>query len=144
MCWGDLAYIRQENPNKIIRFWKSSPYKKGAFSRGWQLPHFASFVRKQVFLDYGYFSDQFKIAADYDLFLRFLEKNNATSAYVAEVFLKAFVGGQSNKSIKNIINGNLECYRAWGKNNLSMNPARVFLLKPFRKFMQYLVASFNS
>lgn len=137
MCWGDLAYVTKENPNKIVRFWKSSQYVKGAFKKGWQLPHFTSFVKRDVFTKYGYFRDEFKIAADYDLFLRFLEKNDIKSVYIPGVSLKAFLGGQSNVSFKNIIKGNIECYRAWSRNGLKMNPLRVFLMKPFRKIRQY-------
>ncbi len=140
MCWGDLMYVDRDAPERVIRYWKSSPYKKGMYQKGWQLPHFASFVRKSVFERVGYFDTSFRIAADYDFFLRVLEIGGTKSVYVPEVFLKMRAGGQSNRSVKNIIEGNKDCYRAWAKNGYKMNPFLLFFRKPFVKLKQYLVA----
>jgi len=46
------------------------------------------------------------------------------------------IGGQSNKSVKNIIKANIECYRAWKVNGLKINPLKIFL-KPLSKIPQY-------
>ena len=137
ICWGDLFYVDQADISKVIRYWKSSPYRKGAFARGWQMPHFASFVRKSAFEKNGYFNIKFKIAADYDFFLRLLEINNAKSFYIPEVFTKMRAGGQSNRSVDNIRKGNVECYEAWAENGLNISPIRLFLPKPFSKIQQY-------
>lgn len=138
ICWGDLLYVDKDNTNKILRNWKSSEYKKGMFQKGWQMPHFASFVKRDIFNRFGYFNLEFRIAADYDFFLRILEKNTIKSAYINKVFLKMRAGGQSNRSIKNIIEGNKECFNAWKKNNLEVNIFKLFLPKPFNKIKQYL------
>ncbi|HTL39263.1 MAG TPA: glycosyltransferase family 2 protein [Methylomirabilota bacterium] len=134
ICWGDLLYVSKDNPDKIIRYWRSSAYKDGDYRKGWQMPHFASFVRKEVFEKYGYFREDLKIAADYELFLRFLEVNKISTFYVPEVFLKMRVGGQSNLSLK----GNLECYKAWELNGLKVNPLAIFIPKILIKLAQYL------
>ncbi len=137
MCWGDLLYVDQKDTTKVLRYWKSAQYKNGAFSRGWQLPHFASFIRKDVFARHGYFNLKFKIAADYDFFLRILEIQHTSSVYIPEVFTKMRAGGQSNRSVDNIRKGNIECYEAWEENGLSINPLILFLPKPFSKIQQY-------
>jgi len=47
------------------------------------------------------------------------------------------IGGQSNKSVKNIIKTNIECYRAWKVNELKVNPLVPLVLKPLSKIPQY-------
>jgi len=134
ICWGDLVYIERDN-NKIKRFWRSSNYKKGKFKFGWQLPHFSSFIKKEIFEKYGYFNINLKISSDYELFLRFLEKHNIKSHYIPKVLMVMRTGGQSNKNIRNVLKGNYECYLAWKFNKMNIFPF-YFLTKPIYKFLQ--------
>lgn len=134
ICWGDMLYVQRDDLDKTIRFWRSSPYKEHAYRRGWQMPHFASFVRKKIFDAYGYFSLDYPISADYEFFLRIMEIHKISSSYIPEVFSKMRTGGQSNLSLK----GNLECYRAWGNNNLKVNPLGIFLPNIYIKLTQYI------
>lgn len=136
VCWGDLVYVDRVNTNKIIRFWRSTEYKKGKFQRGWMPPHPTFFVRRRVYEKYGFFNLDFKIAADYELMLRFLEKYQLRSCYIPKIMIKMRKGGESNKSIINIIKANRESYRAWQINGLKINPLRI-LLKPLSKINQY-------
>ena len=136
VCWGDLVYVDAKNTDKIIRYWKSSEYKEGKFQKGWMPPHPTFFVKKWVYEKYGLFNFDFPISADYEIMLRFLERYKVKSCYIPQVLVKMRIGGQSGKSIKNIIKANLECYRAWRVNGLKINPLRI-LLKPLSKIPQY-------
>ena len=136
VCWGDLVYVDRNNTDKIIRFWKSSEYREGKFKRGWHPPHAAFFVKKQAYDKYGLFNLNFKIAADYELMLRFLEKYKAASCYISRVLVKMRIGGKSNRNIFNIIKANAESYRAWKINGLKGGFFAV-LLKPLSKIIQY-------
>lgn len=135
-CWGDLVYVDRKNPDKIIRYWKSSEHEEGKFKTGWHPPHPTFFVKKWVYEKYGVFNLDFPISADYELMLRFLEKYKIKSCYIPKVLVKMRIGGQSSKNILNIIKGNIECYKAWKVNELRINPLRVFL-KPLSKIPQY-------
>jgi glycosyltransferase len=143
VCWGDLVYVNKNNLNKIIRVWKSSEYKPGKFQTGWHPPHPTFFVRKRIYDKYGIFNLNFKIAADYELMLRFLEKYKIRSCYIPEILVRMNIGGKSNKGILNIIKANLESYRAWKVNNLKINPLKI-LLKPLSKIVQFLRSSRNN
>lgn len=134
--WGDLVYIDRKNTKRAIRYWKSSEYKEGKFKKGWMPPHPTFFVKKWVYKKYGLFNLDFPISADYELMLRFLEKYKIKSFFIPKVFVKMRIGGQSSKNILNITKANIECYRAWKKNGLKINPLRIFL-KPLFKIPQY-------
>ncbi|WP_462111255.1 glycosyltransferase family 2 protein [Campylobacter concisus] len=135
--YANLEYVDANDPKRVIRYWKSKKYQNGLFRSGWHPAHPTFFVKKEIYKKHGVFDLSFKIAADYEIMLRFFEKYNITSSYVDEVFVKMRMGGESNRSIKNIIKANMESYRAWKANGLYINPLR-FLLKPFSKVVQFI------
>lgn len=135
--YANLEYIDANDPKRVIRYWRSKKCQEGLFRSGWHPAHPTFFVKKEIYEKYGVFDLSFKIAADYELMLRFFEKCKITSSYVDEVFVKMRIGGESNRSIKNIIKANMESYKAWKANGLYINPLR-FLLKPFSKIIQFI------
>ena len=135
--YGDLEYVDARNTNRVVRYWESKAYKEGLFKKGWHPAHPTFFVQKEVYDKYGNFNLKYKIGADYEIMLRFIEKNRIKVAYIPETLVKMRVGGASNQSIKNIIKANIECYNAWKDNGLSILPF-VFILKPLSKTLQYL------
>lgn len=135
-CYGDLQYVSKNDPEKIIRHWRSSPYTEGLFYRGWMPPHPTFFVRRDVYMKYGKFNTSFKIAADYELMLRFLEKNKISTLYIPEVLINMRAGGISNRSVGNIVRKTTEDYRAWKENGLQGN-CRAIILKNILKIPQF-------
>ncbi len=134
--YADLEYVEQKKIENVVRFWKSSSYKKGAFKRGWHPAHPTFFVKKDIYSRYGSFNLSYKIAADYELMLRFLERYQISSHYLPCVLVKMRTGGESNKNVLNIIKANIESYQSWKDNGLPVN-LFMFMLKPISKVFQY-------
>lgn len=134
--WGDLIYFKDQNPSKPWRTWKSSPYQIGAFEKGWHPPHPTFFVRREVYEKYGLFRTDLSTAGDFELMLRFLEKNKISSAYLPEVLVKMRTGGLSNKSIYNRLRAIWYSYKAFKLNNLKVSPLFLFR-KPLAKLHQF-------
>ena len=135
--YGDLVYVNAINTSKVIRYWKSKEFKNGLFQKGWHPAHPTFFVKKECYKKFGLFNTKLKISADYELMLRFLEKHKIKSLYINKIFVNMRVGGESNRSIKNIIKANFESYKAWELNDLYINPL-MFLLKPLSKIIQFI------
>lgn len=114
--YGDLLYVSKEDINKIIRNWKAGEFTYSKLKKGWMPPHPTFFVKKDIYKQYGLFNTDFKIAADYDIILRFLGKHKISTAYLPVVMIKMRIGGESNKSIKNIIRKMTEDIKALRKN----------------------------
>lgn len=133
--FADLEYVNGTDTSKVIRYWKSKPYKQGMFQSGWHPAHPTFFVRKKFYDKHGLFNLNFNIAADYELMLRFLEKHKLRSKYINKTFVQMRTGGESNRNIKNIIKANIESYKAWKVNGLYINPL-TFILKPLSKILQ--------
>ena len=84
----------------------------------------------------GLFNLSLKSAADYELMLRFLDKNKISTTYLPKVIIKMRVGGKSNESILNRIRGNKEDRLAWKINDLKPN-FFTFIRKPLSKLSQF-------
>ncbi len=133
--YGNLYYVEENNTNKIVRNWKSQKYQNGLFEKGWQIAHPTFFVKKEVYDKYGLFNLDFRIAADYEIILRFIKKYKISTQFLDEYIIKMRLGGESNQNIKNIIKGNKEIYKAWVINNLKANKL-LFLKKIMYKIKE--------
>jgi len=136
-AYGDLIYIDRKKSNRVRRFWKAGPYKKGAFYRGWVVPHPTFFCRKEIYEKYGYFNDTLQIAADFELMLRLIEKHQIKIGYLPEVIVKMGTGGKANV-LRGIIQGNEEIIKSFHLNGLRLSPW-FFICKPIIKMSQLSV-----
>jgi glycosyltransferase len=136
-CYGDLEYVSRNNTDKMIRYWKSCPFDKELFLRGWMPPHPTFFVKKHIYERHGHFNTDFKIAADYELMIRFLEKGNVSTCYINDVLVKMRVGGSSNRSLNNMIIKSSEDYKARKINGLK-GGLYTILLKNLSKLPQFI------
>ncbi len=134
--YADLLYVDKLDVNKVIRYWKSKPYKKGLFYKGWMPPHPTFFVKKEIYKRLGGFNLSLKSASDYELMLRFIHKYKISTSYLPEVIIKMRVGGKSNLSLSNRFKANLEDRKAWQMNG--MKPGMFTLIqKPLSKLSQF-------
>lgn len=116
--YGDLDYVSASNTDKVIRHWRSGPYRRELLKRGWMPPHPTLYLRRQVFEKWGLYDPGFQIAADYDAMLRYLWKGNVHLTYVPEVLVKMRVGGESNRSLSRIVRKSREDYMALRRNGV--------------------------
>jgi glycosyltransferase involved in cell wall biosynthesis len=119
--YGDLYYVNKNNTNRITRHWKTNEFKPGAFKMGWHPAHPSFFLRRQVYDSYGQFDLTFKLAADFELMLRLLERYRISSAYLPFPLVRMRLGGKTNKSLYNIYSQNIECIKAFKKNGLTVS-----------------------
>lgn len=134
--YGDLVYVNADY-TKIIRKWEAGNFNRNQFYKGWMVPHPTFFVKRECYEKWGYFDTSLKYAADYELMLRFMFKNNITNNYLPETLVIMKSGGKSNSSIFNRYYINREDRRAWDINHLQPH-LFTLILKPLRKLTQYI------
>ena len=110
--YGDLDYVATDDTTRVIRRWRSGEYTPGKLRRGWMPPHPTLYLRREVFERWGAYDTDFRIAADYEAMLRWLVRGHICLAYIPRVLVKMRVGGESNKSFKNVTRKSIEDYRA--------------------------------
>jgi glycosyltransferase involved in cell wall biosynthesis len=133
--YGDLIYTPKNDTNKILRYWESKEFDISLLKKGWMPAHPTLFLKREVYEKYGGFDLAFRIAADYDFMLRVLSAGIKVK-YLSKVLYKMRVGGESNKSIKNIILKSQEDLRALRKNGVGGLGS--LLIKNFSKIGQFV------
>ena len=116
-CYADLVYVTQDN-SRVVRYWKSKPFTKGDFAKGWCPAHPTFYVRKSVIECQGLFDQSYKLAADVEFMMRYLERGQVRVAYIPHVFVRMRLGGATNQSWKNIMMQNKEIFAALWKNGV--------------------------
>lgn len=125
--YGDLQYVGANNPDKVIRNWKSGAFNRQKVRRGWMPPHPTFYMRRELYQLLGGFDESYRIAGDYEALLRYLSYEALQIRYLPEVLVKMRLGGASNGSFKAVINKSREDFRAMRENGI--NP---FLALPYK------------
>lgn len=137
IVFGDLVYVKSDNVDKVIRYWKSRPYFRKYFEMGNVPPHPSLFVKKNVYAEAGLFNLDYKLAADYEFMLRIFKKHNFKSKYINKVIVKMRLGGATNQSFSNIKSQNKEILLAWKNNNLKV-PLLLMPLRILKRLAQFV------
>ena len=137
VCYANLVYVDRNNVSKVVRFWKSERFISGSFSRGWCPAHPTFYVRRRLFEKFGRFDLGFRIAADVELMMRFMEVEKVRSLFVDELWVRMRLGGTTNNSLANILRQNREVLRALRGYGLPANPMEFYLRKLLSKGVQF-------
>ncbi|NOZ09505.1 MAG: glycosyltransferase [Gammaproteobacteria bacterium] len=136
-CYADLVYVDPQDMDQVSRYWRSCDYRPGLFERGWIPAHPTFFVRRSVYESLGSFDLQYRLHADTELTLRFLAVAGICSRYYPEIWVRMRTGGATNRSIGNILRGNLESYRACKAHGLKVTPL-YFPIKFLSRLPQFI------
>jgi glycosyltransferase involved in cell wall biosynthesis len=134
--YGNLVYTQRNDPARVIRYWRSKPFKRGMLWKGWMPPHPTLFVRKKWYEKVGGFRSDFRIAADYDFMLRLFSCKYLVSSHLDEIVTRMRTGGASNRSLKNIYLKSKEDYIALKENHVG--GFITLFLKNIQKVVQFV------
>jgi len=134
--FADLVFVKRDDLQRIIRYYKSSNFSTNKFSYGWMPAHPTFFVKRHCYDRYGLFKTDYRIAADYELLVRFLAKHKISFSYIPQIVIKMRTGGVSTKSIKSTWTLNNEIIRACRENGIETNIIKVYS-KYFLKIFEF-------
>lgn len=132
LIYGDVVFVDRANTGKILRFYSSKNFKSWKLRFGWMPPHPATFIKKSVYNEFGNYKINYKISADYELFVRFLMLHKVDCSRIDKVLVRMRTGGISTSGIKNIILLNLEIIRACSENKIYTNLFMLMFKIPFK------------
>ncbi|HJP63930.1 MAG TPA: glycosyltransferase family 2 protein [Mucilaginibacter sp.] len=134
--YGNIAYFTGGDKGKTVRTWITKPYYDTFFDDGEVPPHPSLFVKKSVYDAIGTYFPGFKISSDYEFMFRAFKVNGYQSYHLNKFVVNMRMGGESTKSLKNILIGNKEVKMAWAMNNKKPN-LRFWILRVFKKLLQF-------
>lgn len=130
--FADLVFIAPDDKNKIIRYYKSGPWKPWMFRFGKMPAHPTFFIHKKYYDNFGKYKQNYSIAADFEILVRFLYVHNATFSYLKQPIIKMRAGGLSTSGLKSTIQLNKEIVRACIENGIWTNSFFLLLKIPFK------------
>lgn len=135
--YGDVRFVNPKNLNKTVRYYSSSRFSPEKFRYGFMPAHPTFFTYRKYFDEFGYYRTDYKIAADYELLIRFLYIHQLKAVYLPFDFLKMRTGGVSTSSYKSNILLNREIVRACKENGIWTCMPLLFL-KYFIKIFEFV------
>jgi hypothetical protein len=106
--FGDVGFVRSNEPDKIVRYFSSSIFKLNRFKLGIMPAHPTFYCYKKYFDQYGDYRTDLEITSDFDLLLRFLYKHQLRYKYLSQIMVLMNLGGKSTSGIASTIKINKE------------------------------------
>ncbi|MFK7979085.1 MAG: glycosyltransferase family 2 protein [Saprospiraceae bacterium] len=133
--YGNLEYFKENQKDKIIRYWKAKPYHSSFFEDGEAPPHPTLFVRKKVYEKIGGYWADFKISGDNEFMFRMLKIYQFKSFYLDKTIVKMRLGGISTRGFKSYLISTIELTRVWTMNGYQY-PKHLLYKRPLKKLPQ--------
>ena len=129
VTFGDVQFF---SSGKLVRHYSSKAFKPWKLRFGWMPPHPGSFARADLFKKFGLFKTDYRIAADYEMFVRWLLLGRVKYERLDSVLVNMAVGGVSTESLSARLTLNKEIVRACRSNGVYTNLLLVLLKIPFK------------
>jgi len=134
---GDVNIKKKFSSSEILRFYSSKYFKPWMLRFGISPPHPGSFIKKSNYEKHGYYDILYKIASDFDLYVRYILKEKLKYKITNECYVIMRAGGLSNSGIKSHIDSTKEILKSLKKSSIYSNIFLVLLRFPF-KLIQYI------
>ena len=139
IVYGNLVYVKNNDINSVLRYWRPGKFKNDLFLKGWHPPHSSFFVKKKLFNSYGLYNGKIGNSADVELMHRFMQIFKINFYYLNETLVKMRYGGKSNKNIMSIIRQNLEIIKFLNIQNSLYKIIIFFSYKFIDRLKQFII-----
>lgn len=136
--YGDIAFIKKDNKDKVARYFSSSKFTVRKFKYGYMPAHPSFYVKKEIIEEVGYYKVDYDICADFEWVVRIMLNSKYKIQYIPLLMVKMRLGGKSNKDFKSILRLNKEIYRGCQENGIKTNLLNIYL-KYFTKIFEFKV-----
>lgn len=146
--FGDVIYFKKKITN-IQRYYPSTNFKAIDLYKGLMPPHTGTFIHKDIYKQIGLYKNEYKIAGDYDFFVKAIIKNKLKFKIINYLVARMKSGGISGKNLKSHIISTIEIARSLKFYKLNFSLLNIILRFPikakqfFVKNDDYLNKNFN-
>ena len=135
--FGDVEFVRPEEPDRVVRHYSSEHFSARRLRYGWMPAHPSLFLRRRLIEQFGGFDASYRIAGDFELVARLFGRERIDFEYLPRVFVTMRTGGVSTRGIRSTLTINREILRACRQNGIATNRAMLWMRFP-AKLMEYL------
>lgn len=134
---GDVQFVNPQKTSRTVRYYSSKYFNIRKFRFGFMPAHPGFYVKREFFEKFGYYKTKYRIAADFELLIRFLYVNKIKYKYLEMPFVSMRTGGVSNRSIRSNYILNKEIALACKENGIHTNYLYIYS-KYFLKVFEFL------
>lgn len=139
LVYANGLYTNRQQLDRVKRVYLVKSFKPHYLYFGWIPLHTTIYVKKEVFTKYGLYSEDFRIASDYEISLRWFGQNKLIKSHLNKFVVRMRLGGKSTtlklQKLKSSEDFSIiRQYKLFGLLTLS--------LKILRKIPQYLIIKF--
>lgn len=134
MVYGDIHYTDRINTSHITRYYSSKHFRRSMLRFGFAPPHPSMYCRKRVFSDFGLYREDYKVASDFEMFVRLLWIPRVKAGYLPVDMVSMRTGGLSTRCSSIIWLNTIEKYRALRDNDIHTS----FLLLQLRYLLSLI------
>jgi glycosyltransferase involved in cell wall biosynthesis len=116
--FGDVRFVREPDLGRTVRYYRAAHFRPWMLRFGFMPPHPSFFARRELFERLGYYETDYRIAADYELLVRFLWRHRVRYRYLDMTTTKMRLGGMSTRSWRSNLILNREIVRGCRANGL--------------------------
>ncbi len=135
---SDLAFKRNFDQNKISRYYSAKNFKPWMLRIGLSPPHLSSFFKSSAINKVGLYKTNYKIAGDFDYFVRAFLEHKLKYQYVDDCLIFMSTGGTSGKNLDSYLISSKEINASLKANMLYSNILLTFLRFPI-KLIQFIL-----
>jgi glycosyltransferase involved in cell wall biosynthesis len=128
---GDVVFFNK-NFSNITRYYPASDFKNTLLKYGMMPPHPACFIKKEIYEKYGVYNKDFKIASDFEIFLRFFYIHKQKFKKIKILVTRMKTGGISGKNVYAYILSTLEIFKSFKINNMKNSFVSVLIRIPYK------------
>ena len=137
--YADIRFVKGAKLDQVTRYYSARRWKPWMLRWGYMPPHPSFYCRRAKFEQLGYYKLDYKIAADYELLIRFLWKGGLRARYINDALIDMRLGGLSTKGVASTITLNREIVRGNRENGVYTNmlmlcPKYLFKVWELKKF----------
>ena len=134
--FGDVLFVSPNDLKKEIRYYSSKEFTLKRFESGYMPAHPTFFTKREFYQRFGGFNTRYKIAADFELLLRFLYVHKISYHYMGQLMIYMRTGGLSNATIKSRFILNKEIFAACKQHGVKTSVFKI-ISKVIRKIPEY-------
>tara|TARA_A100001234_G_C12639692_1_gene391457 strand:+ start:2147 stop:2899 length:753 start_codon:yes stop_codon:yes gene_type:complete len=120
-CLIGTTIMKMKFKDYVLRKYSPINFKKWMFYIGISPPHPSMFVKRSIYNKYGAYKENYKIAADFEFYLRVIMKNKISYQLTDKNLVVMRYGGASTKSIKSNFIATKEILNSFKTNGLYTN-----------------------
>jgi len=134
---GDVGFFHKQNPQRLVRRYRSDRFQPKRLAWGWMPAHPALFLSRQVVQRVGRFKTDYRIAGDYEYIVRVFHEHEVRYRHLPEVLVNMQIGGASTGGFRAKLRLNREVLRACRENGLQTNILKILSKYP-EKILEFL------